>query len=188
MSYYSEHITDGFLCCGNSGNEEKTEKTMTFRRSNLIESIKVMAGITANGLKDAERTDELKHHLDDIAEGGNMDRLNEVIDIALLECVQVLEKICTMEKATSNEITDDYVLQDEWHVRLSLPGKMHEHTAELICKYIHELVCLSVIEDYLGLMGVDNASLFEARVENLLDKIGKSLRTKKRSTKPMTII
>ena len=186
MSYYNTHITDGFVC-PYADDTRKMEKTMTFRRENIIESIRVMAGIVAIGLKDSENTDETKHHLDDIAEGGNMDRLNEVIDIALLECLEILEKVCSMDEVGGDDLNDDYTLRDEWRVKLSLPGKTHEHTAELICKYIHELVCLIAIGDFLGLIG-SGSDVINGRIEDMLDKIGKSILGKKRTTRPMTII
>lgn len=189
MSYCTEHISSGLIgLCPNEDDGTKVEKILRFKRENIIESIRVIAGIIANGQRDTAMTDEVKHHIDDIAEGGNMDRLNEVIDIAILECMEICEKICTLCKVNDNEIVDNYTLRDEWAIRLSLPGKTHEHTAHLIGKYIHELVCIIAIEDYLGLIGVSAANVLEDRIENMLDKIGKAIRGKKRTTRPMTII
>lgn len=193
MGYINNHITGDFLggySCPTDcdGSRERVTKTLVFKRENLIESVRVLSGIVANGLTDAERTDEVKHHLDDIAEGGNMDRLNEVLNLGVLECVQILDKICAMDTVNDEEITDDYDLCDEWRVKLSLCPKTHEHTYVLVSKLIHELVTLMVLEDFLGLMGIENAALFEGRIENVLDKISKSVMGKKRTTRPMTVI
>jgi hypothetical protein len=127
--------------------------TLVFKRSELLYDVGNYAFVEGD-IREAKSEHE-RHQVIDIAQEGNVDRVNRILDLAYHEAIAMLYPY------TEEPATDDVTLSDElsapecYIVRLSLPTHFSATTITLLSKLLHEYLVSRVMQDW---MSITNAS------------------------------
>lgn len=143
--------------------------TLTFSRENLLYDIKNYAWVEGDIMNvDDENT---RHQVIDIAEDGNIDRVTRILDLAHAECVEFMypytKEPCADKQTTNNNLTEtpQYVIEMLVHEDFS------QTTIDLLAKLIHEYMICRVLGDWYRITYPANQSGWEAKAEEIRDKI-----------------
>lgn len=161
--------------------------TLTFRRDEIVYDIENYAFVEGD-IMPAEDP-HLRHQVFDIAQDGNVDRVNRILNLAVAETVELLYPY------TKEEITDDTTAlddtasaPDQYTITLTLPEGFSSSTATLLSHLIHEYLVCRVLQDWLSITYPGASAKWEEKAEVMRAKVRTALlsRTKamRRKMKP----
>lgn len=130
------------------------------RRAELIYDIANDAYIVSHVLP--EEAECVRHMIADIADEGNIDRVDRIIQLALDYCVEMLYPYARIpldacQYCEANGVCFDNAMPEPGDRLLSLtfPSSYSQTTIRLMADYIHELVVARVLYGWLMLVGPD---------------------------------
>ena len=129
---------------------------------------------------DAEHT---RHKVIDIAQDGNIDRVNRVLNLAYNECVDILYNYT--KKGIEDEetvVTDDVETPEIYEISMKVPATVSMTSINLLKDDIHEYFVYRVIEDWMSIVKPDEQETWTKKLIKSREKIGYAL---SRRTKPI---
>lgn len=150
-----------------------TEAVLTFKREEIIYDLQNYAHMEAH-LLDEEAAGHVRHALMDIADEGNVDRINRILDLAF---AAFKEKLFSFTKyAIENPVLDNTLSeQKSYGIVLSLPQSFSQTTLNLLEKLIHEYVVCYALADYLTIVYPDKAATWAAKADAVEESIQSTL-------------
>lgn len=157
------HIGCNINCYDTDAPDSRAKRnvTLTFKREELLYDIKNYAFI--EGHVWGEENQHAQHTLIEIAEEGNVDRVNRILSIVHAAAVEMLYPYTKEESMEDEEISDRMWTPEEYKIQMHVPVTMSRTTLHLLCKLIHEFMVSRVIYDWLSITHPDAA-------RNWLDK------------------
>lgn len=164
-------------CCSNS--EEQTKQvTLTFKREELLYDVKNYSFVEGDIMKDD--TEHARHHVFDIGEDGNVNRVTRVLNLVHSECVEMLYPYTKEEIPDEQEALDDVLEEpEEYTILLTLPTDFSLSTLKLVKHLIHEYLVCRVLADWMSITNPDSQKKWEEKFESLRNKIQTSLVSRK---------
>lgn len=130
-------------------NKATRSVTLEFNREQLLYDIKNYAYI--EGHVWGEDKQHAQHTLIEIAEEGNVDRVNRILGVVHAAAVEMLYPY-TMEDAIEGEVINDRMwIPDDYNIQMKVPTSMSRTTLHLLSKLIHEFMVARVIYDWLSI-------------------------------------
>lgn len=127
----------------------KRNVTLTFKREELLYDIKNYAFI--EGHVWGEENQDAQHTLVEIAEEGNVDRVNRILSIVHAAAVEMLYPYTKEEPLEDEEINNLMWTPEDYKIEMHVPATMSRTTLHLLCKLIHEFMVARVIYDWLSI-------------------------------------
>ena len=160
--------------CGDETRRNRQEVTVTLRRQNLLYDIRNCAYIESHTLPDD--APHIRHLVADIAEEGNIDRLDRVIALAFSILIERLGRWTHADLDTdTNEVTDDRWTPCEYRLRLCLPRRHNKTTVHLLAHLLHEYIVIKALYDWLLTAVPKSAEAWAARLAEIEDELTRLL-------------
>lgn len=142
--------------------------TLVFSRAGLLYDIKNNAYIQADVQSIPDERGRVQTM--DIAEEGNVDRLNRVMDIAFDDVQNILFSYVATK--VENEFTgQDDTNENDYTLKLNLPAEFSQASVNSLRNYIHEYMVARVLGDWLSIVNKDVASGWLAKADSMAESI-----------------
>lgn len=170
-------------CCVNEAKNVK----IRLSRKQLLYDIENYSYIEGDLIStDAEHT---RHKVIDIAQDGNIDRVNRVLNLAYNECVDILYNYTKKDIADEETVVTDNVETPEvYEISMKVPATVSMTSINLLKDDIHEYFVCRVIEDWMSIVKPDEQETWTKKLIKSREKIGYALsrrtKPKKRKVKP----
>lgn len=142
---------------------------LTFTRHNLLYDIENYAFVEG----DVMRTDNehAKHQVFDIAQDGNIDRVNRILDLAHAECVEMMYPY-TKEPCDSEEVQDNSLsVKEQYQISMLVPDDFSKSTVSLITKLVHEYMVCRVLADWMSITNPSSQSNWQSKLDSIEEQI-----------------
>lgn len=133
--------------CG-TNNDGTKSVLLIFKRDLLMYDIENYAYIEGHQL-DTENSHQ-RHAVQDIGEGGNVDRVSRVLDIAVSQCREMLYPY-TKRGVAATELFNRFNDTTIYGIELALPQGFSQTTLSLLKKLIHEYLVTVSVADWLSI-------------------------------------
>ena len=124
-----------------------------------------------------DQNDEIRSHVQDICEEGNIDRVNRMLDMAHAECVELLF-------AYTKEAIEPITWEDNeprceccgvYSIEMFMPESFSQTTVTLLKNCVHDYMVDYVLADWLSSVDANVAAKWTARCEEMKEKIGEAV-------------
>lgn len=142
---------------------------LTFTRQNLLYDIENYAFVEG----DVMRTDNehAKHQVFDIAQDGNIDRVNRILDLAHAECVEMMYPY-TKEPCDSEDVQDNSLsVKEQYQISMLVPDDFSKSTVSLITKLVHEYMVCRVLADWMSITNPSSQSNWQSKLDSIEEQI-----------------
>ncbi|MBR6630498.1 MAG: hypothetical protein IKK89_00965 [Alistipes sp.] len=142
---------------------------LTFTRQNLLYDIENYAFVEG----DVMRTDNehAKHQVFDIAQDGNIDRVNRILDLAHAECVEMMYPY-TKEPCDNEEVQDNSLsVKEQYQISMLVPDDFSKSTVSLITKLVHEYMVCRVLADWMSITNPSSQSNWQSKLDSIEEQI-----------------
>lgn len=119
------------------------------------------------------RTDNehAKHQVFDIAQDGNIDRVNRILDLAHAECVEMMYPY-TKEPCDSEEVQDNSLsVKEQYQISMLVPDDFSKSTVSLITKLVHEYMVCRVLADWMSITNPSSQSNWQSKLDSIEEQI-----------------
>lgn len=146
---------------------------LTFTRQNLLYDIENYAFVEG----DVMRTDNehAKHQVFDIAQDGNIDRVNRILDLAHAECVEMMYPYTKVSCEDSESVTNSPMDVYQYCITLQIPDDFSKTTIDYVSKCVHEYMTSRVLTDWLSITKPSAANYWAVKAAEAKDQIRTSL-------------
>lgn len=146
---------------------------LTFIRQNLLYDIENYAFVEG----DVMRTDNehAKHQVFDIAQDGNIDRVNRILDLAHAECVEMMYPYTKVSCEDSESVTNSPMDVYQYCITLQIPDDFSKTTIDYVSKCVHEYMTSRVLTDWLSITKPSAANYWAVKAAEAKDQIRTSL-------------
>ena len=143
----------------------------TLKRKAILYDIENYAFVEADTMQ--MENDHQRRHIFDIAQEGNIDRVNRIMELAYCECLNMLFPYTNTPIPDNSTIELDNKMEasEEYHICMSVPATFSSTTATLLGKLLHEYFVCRVLADWFSLTYPDAQVNWEIKLENLKSKI-----------------
>lgn len=149
---------------------ERRDVTLVFKRGELIYDVENYSFIEGDIIQTED--EHAKHHIFDVAQKGNIDRVTRVLNTAHAECVEMLYPYTKEEIPEGQEDLDDILREpEEYVINLSLPGSFSLSTVKLLNKLLHEYLVCCVLSDWMSITNPASVENWEGKRQALKRKI-----------------
>lgn len=154
----------------------KNIATLIFDCNELLYDIKNYCYIEGDLM---DRQDEhANHHVYDVGENGNADRVTRTLDLAFSKCVELCYPYSKKELSTKTRHDDELEEKDEYVLRLKLPEGFSETTVKLLETLIHELLVYRAMEDWMSITKPESKENWREKAEEAEREIQSALNTR----------
>lgn len=148
--------------------------TLTFKRSELLYDAENYSFIEGDIMQADD--EHARHQVFDITAKGNIDRVTRVLNLAHVECVEMLfpyskEKIPN-EQETLNDVLSS---PEEYFIVLNLPDDFSLTTVNLLQTMTHEYIVCRVLADWMSITNPDSQANWTEKFSELKTKIQTAL-------------
>ena len=119
------------------------------------------------------RTDNehAKHQVFDIAQDGNIDRVNRILDLAHAECIEMMYPY-TKEPCDSEEVQDNSLsVKEQYQISMLVPDDFSKSTVSLITKLVHEYMVCRVLADWMSITNPSSQSNWQSKLDSIEEQI-----------------
>ena len=119
------------------------------------------------------RTDNehAKHQVFDIAQDGNIDRVNRILDLAHAECVEMMYPY-TKEPCDNEEVQDNSLsVKEQYQISMLVPDDFSKSTVSLITKLVHEYMVCRVLADWMSITNPSSQSNWQSKLDSIEEQI-----------------
>lgn len=160
-------------CCGRHVPPPRSV-TLTFKRSELLYDAENYSFVEGDIMKTDDDHD--RHHVFDIGQEGNIDRVTRVLNLAHAECVEMLYPYTKEAIPEEQEALDDILSAPEaYDIALTLPATFSQSTVRLLSNLIHEYLVCRVLADWMSITNPDSQQNWEEKAAGIKMKIQTSL-------------
>lgn len=160
-------------CCTGSTTQTK-QVTLTFKRQELLYDVRNYSFVEGDLMK--EEAEHARHHVFDVGESGNVDRVTRVLNLAHAECVEMLYPYSKTEIPDEQEALDDVLTEpEEYPIVLALPVTFSLSTVQLLKHLVHEYLVCRVLADWMSITNPGSEANWEKKFESLRSKIQTAL-------------
>lgn len=129
--------------------EKKTSVVISLLREQLLYDIENYAYVEGSVVEVADVQDRAM--VIDIAQEGNIDRVNRILNLAYNELVEIMFPY-TKERCEDEEIRNDILTEPaEYIIRLSMPTMFSKTSVNLLANLCHEYMVCRVLSDWLNM-------------------------------------
>lgn len=129
--------------------EKKTSVVISLLREQLLYDIENYAYVEGSVVEVADVQDRAM--VIDIAQEGNIDRVNRILNLAYSELVEIMFPY-TKERCEDEEIRNDILTEpSEYTIRLSMPTMFSKTSVNLLANLCHEYMVCRVLSDWLNM-------------------------------------
>lgn len=148
--------------CSNNTEEGKIKAMLLFSHDELIYDIANIAYVEGHIMTEAD--DEVVHTLQDIAEDGNRDRVERILDKAHAVLTELLYPFTKREVCVD---TLDNRLKERkvFGIGLNVPSDFSQTTLNLMERLVHEYLVADVIQDWLSITNTRKAEVWIGKRE-----------------------
>lgn len=143
--------------------------TLTFKRSELLYDAANYSFVEGDIMQDDEHA---RHQVFDITAKGNIDRVTRVLNLAHVECVEMLfpysKEVIPDEQETLNDVLSS---PEEYFIVLNLPDDFSLTTVKLLQTMIHEYLVCRVLADWMSITNPNSQAHWEEKFIELKTKI-----------------
>lgn len=136
---------------------------LSFLRSELLHDIANYAYIES----DVVRTDDehVRHTIADVAEDGNVERINRILDLSFAEVNEILYPYTKRDVPVRVEIDDVLHVPERYVLSMTLPSDMAESTINLIAKQVHEYLICRALFEWMSITNPSVAEIWQSKAE-----------------------
>lgn len=129
--------------------EKRTSVVIDLLREQLLYDIENYAYVEGNVVEVPSAEDRAM--VIDIAQEGNIDRVNRILNLAYSELVEIMFPY-TKERCEDEEIRNDIITEpSEYTIRLSMPTMFSKTSVNLLANLCHEYMVCRVLSDWLNM-------------------------------------
>lgn len=103
------------------------------------------------------------HQFKDVCEDGNIDRVHEIINMAISECEKFLYKYTNMHLHDNLSLYNVECPKNEYCLEMFVPGTFSDTTCWLILRSVNEYIKARVLEDWASITFPEGASPWTAK-------------------------
>ena len=145
--------------------EKKCIVTIEMLREQLMYDISNYAYIEGDVLQVENERD--RHMVIDIAQEGNIDRVNRILNLAYSELVEIMFPY-TKEVCEEEEIRNDILTEpSEYTIRLTMPVMFSKTSVNLLSNLCHEYMVCRVLSDWLDMTKHDAWQSWQLRLADI---------------------
>ncbi|MCM1079099.1 MAG: hypothetical protein NC344_05660 [Bacteroidales bacterium] len=158
-------------CCEK---ENRITVMLSFKRDELLYDAGNYSYVEGDIMKAEE--EHARHQVFDIVQDGNVDRVTRVLNLAHLECVEMLFPYTKNEIQSDGCMLDDKLTEPEsYDITLLLPKYFSMTTVQLLKDLIHEYLVCRVLADWMSITNPSSQKNWEEKIDYLKTKINTSL-------------
>lgn len=148
--------------------------TIDLKREELLHDIKSMA-YTEGELMATKGQDS--HHVQDICEEGNIDRVNRMLDMAHAECVELLFSYTkeAIEPITWQNNEPKCECCSVYSIEMHMPATFSRTTVTMLKNSVHNYMVAYVLSDWLKITNAAAAAKWTEQCEDMKEKIKEAL-------------
>lgn len=141
-----------------------TEVALLFKREQLLYDIRNYAFVEGDIMADEHY--HQRHAVQDVGEGGNVDRVTRVLDLAHTECAEMLYPFTKQE--IRDKVIDDRLRERKvYGIVMRVPNEFSQTTLNALEKLVHEYMVCRVVADWMSITNTQKAEVWERKVEEL---------------------
>lgn len=149
---------------------------ITLKREEILYDIKNYSYIEGDVMP--EGNEPTRHYVFDIAEKGNIDRVNRMLALAYAESVEALYPFCKVE-CSDEEVRDDILVEPaEYVYTLSVPAQFSRTTVNLLSALLHEFMVCRVLADWFSVVKPDSAVNWREKLAGISTQITEGLNSR----------
>lgn len=120
----------------------------------------------------------LRHMVQDIVQGGNVDRVTRVLNLAHSAAEEILYPYTKRE--VSDRVLDDVLVEPEvYKILMTVPDSFSQTTLNFLEKLIHDWLVCMVIADWFSMTYPDKASVWYQKTEALKEEVENIINTRR---------
>lgn len=128
--------------------------------------------------------EHIRHHVLDVGQSGNIDRVKRVLNLAHAECVEMLFPYTKENVPEDVNILDNALTASQtYDIDLNLPDGFSLTTVKLLKNLIHEYLVSRVLSDWFSITKPSSHANWENKFQYLKSKIQRSLVSRTGNTK-----
>lgn len=142
---------------------------LELKRSELLYDIKNLGYIIRDSRK--RETPEEGKNVSDVAEDGNIDRIQRVLDLAYAEVMRMLSPYVDHRveaDAYGNDILNE---PTSYYIFVTLKHTMPGTTENLLRVYAHEFMVAYVMADWLSVVSPEEATVWAGKMQSMAEGI-----------------
>lgn len=142
----------------------------TLKRKALIYDIENYAYVEADTMQADD--DRQRKHIFDIAQEGNIDRVNRIMQLAYSELVNMLFPYTnTPVPSDGMEIGNTIETPEEYVISMTVPATFSSTTATLLGKLLHEYIVYRVLTDWFAITNPNAQVGWAIKLEDVKSRI-----------------
>lgn len=164
-------------CCNKKKKQEYISAIITYKREDILYSVKNIAYIDGDVLP--EEAQHVKHQIQDIGEEGNVDRVNDILELAIAECAELLYPLTKHELSKwDSDLDNPTTTPQKYMLELKLPKGFSTATYYLIKNAVREYLINRVLSDWMSIVNPQSVPKYEVKLQAIRDKIHSVIATK----------
>lgn len=148
--------------------DNTTELVLSFLRSELLYDVANYCYMEADVMDTERYNGHVQHHVSDITNEGNVDRVTRTLMLAFSGCVELLYPYTREPVSASQEkiVLDDTLKEDTvYKLKLDVPDDFSRTSAEYLVNLIHEYLVCTVIADYFLIVYPEMAAKYRQKAD-----------------------
>lgn len=161
---------------GGARKEYRNQAELVFYRSELLYDIQNLAYVEGDVMPTEDEHD--RHQVQDIAEDGNVDRVNRIIGLAIDHCREMLYPYSRTDIDPEENRDDVLQVPLKYVIKLKLPDDFSKSTLDYLTKLIHEYLVYRVLTDWLSITDLKNptaAANWSVKLQQMEDEVTSTL-------------
>ncbi len=150
--------------CGESDKQGRRIAVLLFKHEDLIYDIANMAFVEGHIMVDAD--DEIRHTIQDIAQEGNRDRVERVLDTAHAIITELLYPY-TKEEIRRAVVDSRLPRRHVIGIRLEIPNEFSQTTLNLLERLVFEYFVCDVLQDWLSVTNPQKSVVWKDKREEI---------------------
>lgn len=171
------------MSCALEDEEDGRVGVLTFSRAQLLYDIRNYSYIEGSVMA-TDTAPHNRHMVQDVGEGGNVDRVTRVLDLAVAKCKEQLYPYTKHE--ISHPVLNDKLREPGvYGIVLKLPKDYSQTTLNLLEKLIHEYLVCESVADWMSITNPAKAETWAAKAQDAIREVrlnmnGRLARTRRR--------
>lgn len=149
-------------CSSLSTGEKKI--VLFFRREDLLYDIRNAAFIEGELMGDDQMHE--RHVVQDVGEGGNVDRVIRILDLTHSECVEMLYPF-TKREIIHDCLDDRFTDKKLYSIFMKVPEDFSQTTLNSLEKLVHEFLVSTAMADWLSITNPQKSQIWQMKAEEL---------------------
>lgn len=151
------------MSCFLEEKDGRLNAVLGFKRDQLLYDIKNYAFIEGSVM--GTDSDHNRHMVQDVGEGGNVDRVTRVLNLTVAKCRELLYPY-TKNDLQRTELDDNLREPPIYGIVLSVPSSFSQTTLHLLENLIHEYLVCRAVADWMSITNPAKVQTWAAKAED----------------------